>query len=39
MRYKKKEFFDKEDLELLKSVGSTILFKGVALDFTNVKKK
>ncbi len=29
----KKKHFDKEDLDLLKKIGSSILFQGVAIDF------
>lgn len=28
--------FDKKDLDLLKNIGSTILFKGVTLDYTKL---
>ncbi len=31
--------FNSEDLELLKKVGSDILFKGVAIDFLTVKEE
>jgi len=31
--------FDKEDLELLKKIGTDILWKGVTLDFLDFKEK
>ncbi|MEK6883371.1 MAG: hypothetical protein AABY22_27330 [Nanoarchaeota archaeon] len=34
---KKKGYFDKEDQELLKKVGSSLLFKGTTFDYKNIK--
>lgn len=35
----KKGYFDVEDLELLKKVGTQLLWKGVTLDFMKLKKE
>lgn len=35
----RKGWFDTEDTDLLKSIGSDILFKGVAIDYTTLTPK